>query len=47
MVPNIAMYHNSIKYQLFIYTLFNDQTVLFQTIQFTFLLVLPCGQPER
>ena len=32
MVLSIAMYHNSIKHQPFVYKQINDQTVLFQTI---------------
>ena len=31
----LMMYNNSIKHQSFVYTQLNDQTVLFQTIQFT------------
>ena len=35
MVPSIAMYHNNlIKLQSFVYTQFNDETVLLPTIQF-------------
>ena len=39
MVPSIAMYHNSIKHQSFVYTQLNDQTNLFQAIQFSMSLV--------
>ena len=35
MVSSIANTNNSIKHQSFVYTELNDQTVLFQTIQFS------------
>ena len=31
----LCIANNSIKHQLFVYTQFNDQTVLFPTIQFS------------
>ena len=37
MIPSIT--NSSIKNQLFVYTQLNDQTVLFQTIQFIINLV--------
>ena len=35
----LCITHNSIKYQLFVYTQLNDQTVLFQTNQFSMSLL--------
>ena len=36
--------NNSIKHQLFVYTQLNDQTVLFQTIQFSMSTKLTCSK---
>ena len=40
MVPSIAMYHQQFnKYQSFLYTQLNDETVLFLTIKFSMSFV--------
>ena len=36
----LCISNNSIKYQSFIYTQLNDQTVLFQTIKLSYLFAL-------
>ena len=48
MVPNIAMNpYNSIQYQSFVYTLLNDQTFLFQIIQFSVIHVFALSLNEK
>ena len=43
MVPSIpCITNNSIKHQSFVYTQLNDQTVLFQTIQFSISTQFKC-----
>ena len=42
MFSSIAMYNNSIKHQSFVYSQLNDQTILFQIIQFSISIQFKC-----